>query len=151
MSRLRQNVQPKLRISGTQKKVLVISGLLVSTLAVLLTIFWSSVGSLGQASAFGGNNDSIAGYERPVYWGIDSVSSTEVKDAIDVKIWAKMNIYLVVRVLGAKDEVMLKKFIKVDKGSHFHRLDDIADLPSGTYTLEVSGEDKSERQSIRKE
>lgn len=149
MSRLKQHTKQRLGISAKQKKVLVVGGMLVSVLGVLLLLFWSTVGGLRNAVATN-VTDTIVSYESPEYWGIESVVPQQVGSSMDVKIWARMDMFLVAKVLNKEGEVLVKEFIEVNKGDTRHTMDDLSMLPSGQYTLEVSGEDKTEQESIIK-
>lgn len=149
MSRLKQHTKQRLGISAKQKKVLVVGGMLVSVLGVLLLLFWSTVGGLRNAIATN-VTDTIVSYESPEYWGIESVVPQQVGSSMDVKIWARMDMFLVAKVLNKEGEVLVKEFIEVNKGDTRHTMDDLSMLPSGQYTLEVSGEDKTEQESIIK-
>lgn len=123
--------------------------MLVSVLGVLLLLFWSTVGGLRNAVATN-VTDTIVSYESPEYWGIESVVPQQVGSSMDVKIWARMDMFLVAKVLNKEGEVLVKEFIEVNKGDTRHTMDDLSMLPSGQYTLEVSGEDKTEQESIIK-
>jgi len=146
MSRLQQSTQQSARLSQRQK-VLAGGVVLISAMAIVLAVFWGSIGNVNDASA--GNNDGLT--EAAEYWGVNAITQQEMGEKVDLEIWADVDIFLSAKVLNKAGEIVSQSYITVEKGTNHHTIDGLQVLPAGEYVVEVSGEDKAVAETIVKE